>query len=674
MSQGHAPPPGRGTRPGAGPLLSVVACLLLLAVFLIRSATAAEPHGAPFPPISPAERAFERMPGDPPELTPVAVILFEESTVDDRAAGGRSQDVHRRLKILTPGGVSRARTALTLVAGVQRLVRFEGRTVRSDGTESPLDAAGITRRTTGGREEIDIRFPDAVPGSIVEYRYRIEGGPVPDQAGWIFQHDVPTLRSTFVWHPGFGRTSHWALLKAEGLDPRVEPVTAPERPDSLLAARFELRNLAAIPDEPWGPPALETRARLVTTYTDLPMAADDYWTAYLQYQREAVAAFTSDRTALAARLRAAGPPPDGFDARVRRAYEFAQSAITNVEIAGEPAPPLPGTADSLLALGHAGGEGVDLVFLAALAEYGIAAERAWVVDRDQGFFHREVPWAGQFSRSLVAVRGGEGQVVFFSPGTPFAPPGVLPWYTQGITALLSGDSGYQLAPTPVDPAGVNRIARRFTLELELDGTVEGTVEIDFSGQPEMEARLRYPAAALESLRERVAREWQKSLERVRVDSLRILHAERADRNLGLRARLSLPEFAPDVDRGRILNLALLSRELRDPFAAPQRAQPVFVPYPRTVVDNVRLRLGSDWKPASVPERIEFENEAGFYRAFWAYDGEDIVYQRSFGLTATKLEAKGARALSALYRQAIAGDGTLVALSRIVLPPSRRKER
>jgi hypothetical protein len=65
----------------------------------------------------------------------------------------------------------------------------------------------------------------------------------------------------------------------------------------------------------------------------------------------------------------------------------------------------------------------------------------------------------------------------------FLPPGMLVWYEEGVWALLVGDGKYvwQRSPMSEYQRSVTKRTGRFKL-LE-DGTVEGTVRIEYEGQP-----------------------------------------------------------------------------------------------------------------------------------------------------------------------------------------------
>ena len=237
--------PGRLPFPPAAALL----CLLL----------AASPALAPdWPEIRAADRAHNSV--DP--NGPGAILLFEEAEVDDRRPEGRLQTLYRRFKILLPSGTSWATFVVSLDEPSESLVDIDGRTVAADGKGHPLNRSDVSRATSPtGRTELTFRLPRAEAGCVIEYRYAVLGGDAPPVGGWIFQHEIPCRRSTYLWRPAFSRTSRWVLLNAEAFDPLVEPIFKADAPDSLDAARFEIKDLPAVADEPWGPPPLETRAR-----------------------------------------------------------------------------------------------------------------------------------------------------------------------------------------------------------------------------------------------------------------------------------------------------------------------------------------------------------------------------------------------------------------------------
>lgn len=645
----------------------------LFLAFLLAGISPPRPEASPaapgWPPITPAERELAAGSGGQGS----AVILFEEGTVDDRGPGGRVQTIHRRLKILAPEGLSRSEVSVTFAAPEQRLLDLEGRTIGLDGRESrlPADAAtGVTRRPDG-LAELRFRLPDARVGAILEYRYRLEGGDRPPMGGWVFQHEVPCLRSTFLWRPGLDRTSHWALLNTGEFAPSVVPISSTTAPESLEAVRFEMRDLPALADEPWGPPALETRPRLVTTYTDFQASNDDFWNVLAASAAEAQERFIARREKLAAKLLGGGTPPADFDARVRLAYEFAQGAVpADPEEGGAPRT-LDGDADSLLAAGSADAEGRNLLFMAALAVLDIPATRAFIVDRDQAFLHRDVQSPAQFTRTIVAVTPGSGKVFFFSPATPSAPPGVLPWYAQGVTALLAGRNGAIFGGTPIDPPEVNRTVRAAELALDAAGALDGRVSVELAGQPEMEARDRLTAVGSEGWRSDLEAEWRRALPGVRIDSLAVQNRDSRDRNLSLTARLQADRIGLRADNQVFLNLALFGREARNPFGPEPRRQPVFLPWARTSSDNVTLSLPREWRLETVPDPIEYENALGAYRATWSFDGERLVYQRSFMLSTPLVRPADYPLLWELYDRATSGDAVLVPLVRVLLPPSKR---
>lgn len=598
-----------------------------------------------------------------------AIILFEEAMVDDTPLRSRDVIVHRRIRILTEAGRPRARVSVSVAEAEQELLELQGRTITADGRELSLAADAISRETgASGTTTVVFELPEAGPGAIVEYRYLLRGGTVPSLGGWVFQHDVPCVRSTFTWRPSLGRTSHWTLLGADEFDPEVVPLTSEASPDSLSGVRFEIRNIATAAPEPYGPPAVETRARLVTTYTEYALGDSEYWDAFALSAAERQDQFLSGTERLSAAVLAGSPAPGDFEGRIRRAYDFVQA---NVRLnPGATGQAMPSTADSVLQAGFTDPEGMSFIFIAALKALGIEATRAFVVDRDAAFFHPEVQSPAQFSRTLTAVTPGNGKVFFFSPGTPHAPPGVLPWYVQGITALLAGKSGAIFAPTPLDGPDMNQVTRTAHLVLGNDGRVSGDVRLEYAGQPELETRTLEagnPGAARRSLES----EWRRQVPKLAIDSMRVENLDSRDRNLSVAGSFRADGFGAFVDDRMLVNPASLGREAANPFPAAIRRHPVLFPYARVTTDNVTVSIPRGWRLDTLPESIQFGNAAGTYRTFWSFDGENLVYQRVTVLNTARYAPETYEALRELYRAIGEGDRTLAALLRVPILPSQR---
>lgn len=644
---------------------------LAMLIVLVACLLSARPiWAADWPPISESDRLLQSVDPDGPG----AILLFEEAEVDDRRPEGRLQSLYRRFKILLPAGASWATFVVSLDESSEELVDIDGRTILPDGKELPFNRSDVTRNlASNGRVELTFRLRGAVPGCVVEYRYAVLGGEAPSVGGWIFQHEIPCRRSTYLWHPSFTRTSRWVLLNAEAFEPSVEPIFRANASDSLDAARFEIRDLPAVVDEPWGPPALEMRARVVTLYDEANLVAKGYWRAFAAMSRARELEFAAGRSRLEQELSALDLPADDAAVTIRRLYDYTQERLVNSSASGKPTPKVPDTADSLLAIGTGGPEALNLLFIAALESRQIPATRAFIVDRDRAFFHPDVLSPAQFHRSLVAVSPTPERVYFFSPGTPFAPPGLLPWYAQGVTAVAAADSGAMFVPTPIGLAEINSVRRTARLSLDGEGRLKGRVRVDTSGQSELELR---QALALDGPKGVVAHllaEWETALPSVRLDSLITRNEIDLSRNLSIDVALAAVSIGRQVDSELLINTALIARLDRNPLGPEnvRRRQPVMVRWPSVSQDNLTLILPRDWTVEALPSAIHFVNEVGSYEVQWLFDGVNLIYQRSFTLSAARLDPGPSRALRELFDQVVLGDSRLVALTFRPVAPSRR---
>ncbi len=627
-----------------------------------------EAAGGDWPPIAREELQMEP---DPLGSQP-AVILFEQGGADDRGSV-RRQTLHRRIKILTAEGIDWRDLRIVLADPAQRLESLEARSVKPNGREAELtNMESLDRRSNAdGMTEIRVRIPDVSAGDIIEYRYEIVGGAVPPLSGWVFQHDIPCLVSRFEWRPGLALTSHWTLVGAETWDPLVLPLV-PEGSDSLDAVRFEIRNLPGRPAEPFGPPVVETRPRLVTTYTTIAAAPQDYWDVFAAEAAAREERFSAGSDLLRDALASVGGLPDDFEGRIRRAYVLASSHLAPGIASGTDGPPLGGsaTADSVLAAGVTNHEGVHLLFVAALRAQGIEAHRAFVVDRDRAFFHHELQSPAQFSRTVVAVSPDTSRAFFFSPGTPFAPPGALPWYVQGITALVADPRGARFTRTPMDEAGVNTVMRSAKLSLTPDGGIDGNVRIDYAGQAEIAARTTLSAGD-DALKSALNDSFRRTIPGLAITGFSPINRDNMDRNLSVEMDVSAARIGQRADERLLVNPGAMTRG-EDRWPPPgNRREPVFFPYARSETDNVTLGIPREWRIDSVPDLVDFQNSAGRYRSIWSFDGTSLVHQRVLVLNRAHVPVGDFGTLRELLDVVEAGDATLVPLVRVPLRPSER---
>jgi hypothetical protein len=82
-----------------------------------------------------------------------------------------------------------------------------------------------------------------------------------------------------------------------------------------------------------------------------------------------------------------------------------------------------------------------------------------------------------------------GKYLFFDPGTPFTPMGLLPWQRTGVQCLKLDKEGGEWMDTAMPDSGAARVERTADLKLRGDGSLEGKLKVAYRGQEALSLRL-----------------------------------------------------------------------------------------------------------------------------------------------------------------------------------------
>lgn len=118
-----------------------------------------------------------------------------------------------RLKIVNEEGLTYANISIPLeLPGDARLKlsRISGATyLLEDGKieKNKLNARDMIERSESNLAVLKIKFPQCVPGAIVDLTYTLTGNFLPQPISWLFQYDIPALLSQFSYaYPEYIRT------------------------------------------------------------------------------------------------------------------------------------------------------------------------------------------------------------------------------------------------------------------------------------------------------------------------------------------------------------------------------------------------------------------------------------------------------------------------------------
>ncbi len=229
------------------PLLLTIS-LLAAALFLTRGTTAKDD----WLPIDPADLALKDNPMSPGAH---AMILYRESFIDAKAAVTSN---YLRVKVFTEEGKHEGDVEIQFDRRRETIRDIHARTIHADG--SIVDFSGTVYEKelakAGGIKYLAKTFslPDVQPGSIIEYRFKVERDPdYRYDNEWILQLDMFTRLAKFSIMPdtsAYALPLYWRTYKTP---PNVKPET--QKDGSIT---MEVHNLPGLEEEDYMPPPISS--------------------------------------------------------------------------------------------------------------------------------------------------------------------------------------------------------------------------------------------------------------------------------------------------------------------------------------------------------------------------------------------------------------------------------
>lgn len=420
---------------------------------------------------SPLER------GDQP--TADAVVLLDEGRLsfEHRRELTFVFRRHTRIKVLTPRGRRHAEVAVPLDAWTT-LEHVETRSYGPDGADeqrSGIDAVyDVPARPDAGVLYADARVartlvPGVDVGDVLEYRYTVHSSRLFALPGWVFQWDVPVVRSRMLVEAA--APVKWSFARRGRLD-AIEPTTEGRGLDAFRV--FERRDLPAFEAEPYGPPPAEQLERLRLSDSRAPASAS--WGGLAGWYRDLMDPQLAlpEVAATAARAAVAEATPrekllwvDGF---VRRHIRYV---ATHVGIgAFQPHP-----VEEVLDAGYGDCKDMVSLYVALGRALDLEVHPVLVGTSGHGVPDPELATVSAFDHVIAATRI-DGEWIFADPTDRDSAAGTLPLAVSGRPGLRIGPTDEALIDLPPPAADGDRA--EWSWRLEDDGRVR--VEARFVGR------------------------------------------------------------------------------------------------------------------------------------------------------------------------------------------------
>ncbi len=596
---------------------------------LILSLTAAAQEWRP---VSPEELAMTE---PKVEKDADAEAIFWETKLDDRRSSRLTISHYVRLKIFTERGRERfSKVEIPFMRG-KRVEDVAARVIRPDGSIVNLNQSDIFEQEVArvGRARYmakSFAVPGIEPGVIVEYQYTesIRDDSVAGER-LLYQRDIPLQRVTF-WIRPFRNASlryNWYNLP-EGRfrdDPNMKG--------------YQVSTMYDVPahkEEPFMPPDDEVRRWAYVTYNTWGnlliwnLVATGLDGLHKQSTRP-----SRDIRQKAAELTARAATDEE---KLRNLYDFCQRGIRNISFDRNLDEEQRGRirirdANDVLRQKMGTSMFINLLFASLARALDFETTLVLAGDKSETFFNPDkYPFASFVDPSGVAVRKGN-EWLFFNPGIPYLGYNQIPWNREGVRSMLVGDGGFLWTTSPMTDHEKSSARRTGRFKLLGDGTLEGTVKIEYEGHQAIERR-RDGYRDSQTKREDDLRDLIRSrLSTAELSAISILHFDDPSQPLTYEYRIKVPNYAQRAGRRLLLQPNVFEFGAKPVFSSDTREYNIFFPYALSTTDDIRIELpqGFDLESADSPAGVADPERVGSLTISMSVERPTnvLVYKRNY---------------------------------------------
>ena len=591
----------------------------------------------------------------PAELPPAgdanAQVLLDE-TVLQLSPTGEITSKHRRVvKVLTAAGRDEGYLAVTF-DNETKIRSMNGWSIDPAGREYTLRERDAVETTVGDFElytdtRMKVLKVPADIGSIVAFEYERNERPYLMQSAWHFQENVPVLLSRYqvVLPPGWTCDARWLNYKA------VDPI-APNT--------WEIRSVPAVLDEPRRPSSLKLAGRVGFNFLQ-PNAKALAWSDIARWFSDLASTRGAATPQLQAKVRELTKDDDDPMVPLAR---FAQRDVRYVAVEIGIGGYQPHAAGEVFTNRFGDCKDKATLLRTMLKEVGINAHYV-LVHATRGVTDPAFPSMHAFNHVIVAIPVSAekaktlkavvthpklGKLLLFDPTSTLTPFGQLPEDLQASRGLLVTPDGGEMLDLPALPPEVNQLHRIAKLQLDLKGTLSGTVEEVRSGNMAVATR-----ASLQALNAAERVQWIQStvanhLNVASTDNVSIEFLDEPESDLVIRYQITAHNYAKRVADMVLVRPRVLGQKAETIVDLQKRTYPYVTDGPSLHSDEVEIKLPPTVKLDELPAKVEIKTPLVQYASASTFADGVLRYKRQYSLHTFTVPRESLAELNGAWKQ------------------------
>jgi hypothetical protein len=651
--------------------LCVALVCLCAAILAVRPSLADK--NEEWKPIDPADLALKDNSAQPGAN---AMILYRESTVNEKYAAedGAYVAEYVRIKIFTEQGVDQANVGIPFVKEYSDIRDVKARTIRPDGSIVNFDGKTFdkTVEKVSGFKILEKTWtlPEAKPGCIVEYRYRIQFKPLhlPDHE-WTLSSELYTREGKFSILPFDSYWQNFPLrFRQYGLKENVSPQ---KQQDGYWAVT--VKDIPGVWEEPNMPPdkALQARIALYHDEEGTPPneSNDQFWARTEKKWNSETDHFIGKKNIAEAEVSKVVAGSDTPEQKLQKLYTRAQQ-IRNLSFEDSKTDKEKkqenlkdnNNVEDVLKRGYGSERDVNVTFVAFARAAGFEANSVLIAPRNSEVFYPQMRDTSPLSTDIVWVKAGDKEY-WLDPASKYYPFGILPWYetnTNGVRISGKPNDFVISAEPKIDDAVLTRTAN---LSINPDGSATGTLSVDFGGQfgalRRQEGHKDDETAHKKSTEDDIRR-WlpaDGSFELTKLENW-----DKIDQPLHVEGTVKFANLGSAAGHRMLVPISIFVPSQTKTFETAVRHNAIYFHFPNKEVDSTKYTAPPSFKVDTVPDKkVTNPGAIVAYDMSVTHDGSTAQVQRTLKINALVVDTKYYGALRGFFNTVKSNDQSQIVL-------------
>ena len=596
------------------------------------------------------------------------LVLFNHFSHDILPTGQSRYTTHQVVKILTERGIQKyGDIAIPYQPASQNIGVNVARTITADGTVLQPPEEAFNDVTPPGLLAQNL-YSDAMwkvismvglaPGVCVEYQVTLEdkvpGGETWITGGYNFQATETILETSYAlqmpktWH------LQWKIANdMSGTNPQAPEISYTENDTIVYIWRYG--ETSALILEEGMPHINDVVPRL--RYSSIA----DWNSVYTWYKELAKGRYTPDAL-IEEKVQQLTKNLTTEAAKIRAIYHFVAAKIRYVGIELGQSAYQPSPATEVFRMQYGDCKDKTTLLISMLDLVGIKAYPVLISVSPYERVDTVLPALNQFNHMIAAVPATDNTYIWLDPTSSTCSYGDLPYNVQGRTGFLITDTHGEFVETPIFPPESNRLVSSTDLTLNNQGTVEGTLHIQTSGQYNLNTRWAYQQIQSRALKGTLAAELSAQFPGIEIGWCDMSDLNELNEPVEIRLSFRVENYATPLKNNMLLPLPIDEfGEYAEAFAKEQRLYSLDFGYPTQIEKTVRIRIPDGWT-AAVPEDSHHTIESAEFTRQYRQIDNILTYQLIFTLKSRTLPAAAYAEAKPFFTALASEDGSHLLLN------------